>query len=264
MSTFYDTNGGNASSIGIPMPNGQPGGTPSGITGKFGSYIFVFSTEDGTIAGWSGAGDAKIISDSSASGAVYKGLAVDASTNQLYATDFHNNTVVVFNSSFGVVSSNGFKDNSIPAGYGPFGIQDINDTIYVTFALQKVGAHDDSAVAGTGYVDRFTPAGTFIDRFASGGNLNSPWGIAAPADSLGSFTNAILIGNFGDGKITGYSRTGTVIGQMTDASGNAISIDGLWAISFNAEAGADPKKLYFTAGPDDESHGIFGYLYPAP
>jgi uncharacterized protein (TIGR03118 family) len=260
-STFYDTSGSSASSITIPLPNGMPGGAPSGIVGAFGGEFFVFSTEDGTIAGWKGGAAATIISDSSASHAVYKGLAVTTTPNQLYATDFHNNAINVFNPSFGVVNS--FTDHTLPAGYGPFGIQNINDTLYVTFARQDYIAHDDSAGASIGYVDRFLPNGTMIGgHFASGGNLNSPWGIAqAPASWTGA-PNAILIGNFGDGKITAYDDNGNLLGQLQSSAGNVISIPGLWALSFNAEVGADPNKLFFTAGPDNEAHGIFGYLYP--
>jgi len=265
-STFYDTSGGSGSSIKIPMPDGTPGGAPSGIVSNSGSNFadfFIFSTEDGTLAGWNGSGDAKIVSDSSGSGAVYKGLAMVASQNQIWATDFHNNVINVFNTSFGVVKS--FTDASIPAGYGPFGIVNIGDTLYVTYARQKVGAHDDSAIAGIGYVDRFMKDGTMIPgHFTFGGNLNSPWGIAvAPSDSAwGGAANAILIGNFGDGRITAFDRSGNLLGQLQSSSGNIISIDGLWAIGFNTSASFDQNKMYFTSGPGGEQHGIFGYLHP--
>lgn len=260
-STFYDTSGRSPSSISIPLPNGMPGGAPSGIVGAFGGDFFVFSTEDGTIAGWKGGAAATIISDSSASHAVYKGLAVVTSQSLLYATDFHNNAINVFNSSFGFVHS--FTDPTLPSGYGPFGIQNINDTLYVTFARQDYIAHDDSAGASIGYVDRFLPNGTMIGgHFASGGDLNSPWGIAQAPASWTGLPNAILIGNFGDGRITAYDDNGNLLGQLQSSSGNVISIQGLWALSFNPETGADPNKLFFTAGPDGEVHGIFGYLHP--
>jgi uncharacterized protein (TIGR03118 family) len=266
-STVYDTNGGSPSLFTIPAPGGTTGGAPSGVvyntTAGFGGNHFIFCTEDGVIAGWSGGSGAKIVSDSSGNGAVFKGLALVASANQLYATDFHNNVIVVYDNNFNVV--NHFTDASVPAGYGPFGIQNINDTLYVTYARQKVGMHDDSAGASIGYIDRFTPGGVMIGgHFTSGGNLNSPWGIAlAPSTSAwGNAGNAILIGNFGDGRITAYDHNGNLLGQLASSSGNTISIDGLWGISFNPSAGADPNKLYFTAGPAGESHGLFGYLYP--
>ena len=165
---------------------------------------------------------------------------------------------------FGVVHS--FTDPTVPAGYGPFGIQNINDTLYRDLCAAKGWwRHDDSAGAGIGFVDRFLPSGTMRSRshFASNGNLNSPWGIAlAPTTWGGGAANAILIGNFGDGKITAFDHNGNVLGQLMSSSGNTISIDGLWGISFNPSAGADPNKLFFTAGPDGESHGLFGYLYP--
>ncbi len=267
-SAIYDTTGGSPSSVTIPAPGGMPGGAPSGIvfnssavSTDFGGNHFIFCTEDGTLAGSKpGAAAATIVSDSSASGAVYKGLAIVASASQLYATDFHNNTINVFDKNFNVV--NHFGDATVPAGYGPFGITNINDTLYVTYARQKIRAHDDSAGASIGFVDRFTPGGMMIGRFVSGGNLNSPWGIALAPASFGQFANAILIGNFGDGRITGYDHSGNVIGQLASGSRSTISIQGLWGISFNPSTGSDPNKLFFTAGPYEESHGLFGYLHP--
>ena len=265
-SVIYDTTGLPVlTPVTIPVPGATTGGAPSGVifnasTTDFGGNKFIFCTEDGAIAGWASGGAATIVSDSSGSGAVYKGIALVASSSQLYATDFHNNEIVVFDKNFNVV--NHFNDGSVPAGYAPFGIQNIHDTLYVTYALQKVGAHDDSSLASTGFVDRFTPAGVQIGgHFASGGNLNSPWGIALAPASWGQFANAILVGNFGDGKITGFTQSGTVIGQLMSSSSSVITIDGLWGISFNPAAGSDPNKLYFTAGPFEESHGLFGYLH---
>jgi uncharacterized protein (TIGR03118 family) len=264
---FYDTTGGSPASKTIPLPNGMPGGAPSGAVfngsgTNFGGNSFIFSTEDGTLAGWKGADGptATIVSDSSGSNTVYKGLAIDAASGQLYATDFHNNAIVVFDVNFKVINT--FTDKTAPAGYGPFGIQNINGTLYVTYARQDYIAHDDSAGAGIGFVDRFTLAGALTGRFTSNGNLNSPWGIALAPATWGTFANAILIGNFGDGKITAYDLNGNLLGQLASSSGNIISIDGLWGISFNPSVGADPNKLYLTAGPGGESHGLFGYLYP--
>ena len=265
VSTVYDTAGvlQSISPVNIPVPGAVSGGAPSGIVfnptpADFNAAKFIFSTEDGTIAAWSSGAAATIVSDQSSNSAEYKGLAIVSSSHKIYATDFHNNMVDVFDNSFTKVSS--FTDNTIPTGYGAFGIQNINDTLYVTFARQKYDKGDDSSGLGIGFVDRFTAAGALIGRFASNGNLNSPWGIALAPASWGQFANAILIGNFGDGAITAYSQSGTMIGQLMSSSTSTIHIPGLWAISFNPVTGTDQSKLYFTAGPYDEDHGLFGYL----
>lgn len=268
VSTIYDTAGNTVlAPVTIPVPGATTGGAPSGAvfnanSTDFGGNKFLFSTEDGTICGWASGSAATIVSDQSSTNAIFKGLAIVPSMHQIFATDFHNNKVVIFNSSFGVVSS--FTDPTVPAGYAPFGIQNINDTLYVTFARQKAAKDDDSSGASIGYVDRFTTSGTMIGgHFASGGNLNSPWGIALAPASFGQYANDILIGNFGDGKMTAFSQSGSVVGQLSTSAGT-ISIPGLWGISFNPTAGSDPNKLFFTAGPDGESHGLFGYLTITP
>ncbi len=266
-STFYDTTGKNANRVTIPMPDGTPGGAPSGLvfngnSSNFGGKLFIFSTEDGTLAGWavSDGSSAKIVSDSSGTNAVYKGLAIDAASGQLYATDFHNNAVVIFDKNFHATGN--FTDPTAPAGYAPFGIQNINGVLYVTFARQDYQMHDDSAGASIGFIDRFTLGGVMSGRFTTGGDLNSPWGIALAPASWGTYANAILVSNFGDGTITGYDQTGKLIGQLMSASGTTISIDGLWGMTFNPGANTDPNKLFFTAGPGGEAHGLFGFLHP--
>ena len=273
VSTIYDSNGVSSpalASVTIPSPGATTGGAPSGavfngssVSTDFGGNKFIFSTEDGTIVGWKSGPAATIVSDSSGSKAVFKGLAIVPSAGQIYATDFHNNVVVVYDKNFAVVKT--FTDASVPANYGAFGIQNIHDTLYVTFARQKVGAGDDSSDLGIGFVDRFLPNGTQIGgHFASGGTLNSPWGIALAPSTYGQYANAILIGNFGDGMITGFTSSGTMIGQFKMNSTSSVVIKGLWAISFNPVAGTDQNKLFFTAGPFDEDHGLFGYLTMVP
>ncbi len=270
VSTIYDTSGNTIlAAVKIPVPGVATGGSPTGVVynanasaGDFGKNAFIFSTEDGTIAGWQGGAGALIVSDQSALNAVYKGLAIVPSVHQIYATDFHNNTVRVFDKNFLIVGH--FTDPSIPVGYSSFGIQNIHDTLYVTFARQKSTLKDDSLGVGIGYVDMFKPDGTLIGRFASNGNLNSPWGLALAPSSFGQFANAILVGNFGDGKITAFDHSGTDLGQLRISGGSVISIDGLWALSFNPTANSDPNKLFFTSGPFTENHGLFGYLAIAP
>ena len=266
-STIYDSTGKTVRApVSIPISGAVTGGSPTGVvyngTTDFGGNKFIFATEDGTIAGWKTGNFATLLVDRSSTGAVYKGIAIVTNTsgNFIYATDFHNNSVDVFNGSLN--QSNHFTDPGAPSGFGPFGIQNINDTIYVTYARQKMGAHDDSSGAAMGYVTRFTPSGTLIGRFTQGGTLNSPWGIAASGSGFGNASNAILIGNFGDGTITAFDHSGNSLGQLRNSSGSTLSIAGLWAIAFNPVAGFDKTKLYFTAGPFDEVNGLFGYIKP--
>jgi uncharacterized protein (TIGR03118 family) len=226
---------------------------------------FIFAGEDGTIAAWNAAtpNGAVIVADRSATGAVYKGIAMAANggANFLYATNFHNNTIDVFDHQFTFVNS--FNDPSIPAGFAPFGIANIGGQLFVTFAKQlPPDNHDDEAGVGNGFVDVFNPNGTLARRFASNGTLNSPWGIALAPANFSRFNGAILIGNFGDGLIGAYDpNTGALIDQLRDPSGNAIAIEGLWGLAFGPFPGS--TTLYFAAGPQQESHGLVGTLTPA-
>lgn len=235
------------------IPKGDPKGTPA---------IFLFATEDGTIAEWhpSDGITATLPVDNSASGAVYKGLAIGANAKGafIYATNFHAGTVDVFDTKFSL--SGHFSDPKLPPGYAPFGIANINGNLFVTFALQNKKKHDDVAGPGHGFVDIFDTNGNLIKRFASRGSLNSPWGIAVAPYNFGQFSTDLLIGNFGDGKINAYESNGGFDGQLRDPSNKKIVIDGLWALSFGGAAKSEPNTLYFTSGPNGESHGLFGSL----
>ncbi len=236
---------------------------------------FIFASEDGTISGFRGV-PVVIAVDSSASGAVYKGIAIDnaAAGTLLYATNFHAGTVDVFDDHFTPVHVAGaFIDHALPAGYAPFGIQNIGGTIYVTYALQDADKHDDVAGEGHGFVDAFDTHGTLIRRVASRGELNSPWGLAlAPAD-FGKFGNDLLVGNFGNGRVHAFDpgrleRNGEFQhrGALQSAERRPIAIDGLWALGFGKGAANNgpTNTLFFTAGPDGEQHGLFGTLVAAP
>jgi uncharacterized protein (TIGR03118 family) len=239
-----------------------------------GAARFLFASEDGTISGWSSAvpppapsHNAFVVVDNSAAGAVYKGLAIasTASGDRLYATDFHNDRVDVFDGSFqAVITPGAFVDRGIPRGYAPFGIRNINGRIFVTYAKQDADRHDDVAGQGFGFVSAFDTDGTFIARVATRGQLNSPWGIALAPPDFGRYGGHLLIGNFGDGNILAYKVTDdmrqfTPAGQLRGRDGKNIVIEGLWAISFgNGAAAGGTNELFFTAGSDHEAHGAFG------
>ena len=238
--------------------------------GKSGAARFLFSTEDGTILGWSPTVNANTAIpgvDRSSTGAVYKGLTT--MSDRLYATDFHNGRVDVFDASLNPVTTATFKDPKLPAGYAPFGIQALNGSIFVTYAKQDAAKKDDVAGNGFGYVDQFTPDGAFVARVAPGGRKNAPsnapWGLALAPSSFGVFSGDVLVGNFGNGRISAYQDLGggkwVYKGQLRRGDQTLITIDGLWAIAFgNGAAGGPTTSLYFAAGPSDESHGLFGSI----
>ncbi len=283
LSTLYDGNGTAIPLIvTIPVPAGvDPPGAPSGcifntttsfqLNGK--PANFLFSTEQGTIIGWNGGTTASIVADNSASGAVYKGLAIatTASGPMLYAANFNAGTVDMWDGNLNWVSMPGaFSDPKIPAGFAPFNIQSMNGLLYVTYAKQDDEKHDDVAGVGNGYVDTYNAEGVLLQRLVSAGALNSPWGLAVAPPRFGNFSNAILVGNFGDGRINAYSSfNGAWIGNLKDAYGNDIQISGLWGLRVgNGGKGGDTGALYFTAGiagPDAvEDHGLFGLIQADP
>jgi uncharacterized protein (TIGR03118 family) len=233
--------------------------------GKSGPARFLFATEAGTILGWSPAVNAATaIPGATVSGASFKGLAV--ANDKLYATDFHNGKVDVFDASFNPVATTGFTDAKVAKGFAPFGIQTLGGNIYVTYAQQDAAKKDDVATPGQAYVDEFTPDGVLVGRVINSGKknapLNAPWGLAmAPAD-FSVFGGDLLVGNFGNGRVSAYAPKGSdwvFKGQLKVAAGAPIEIDGLWAIAFgNGSAAGPANTLYFAAGPNDESNGAFG------
>ena len=257
----------------IPSPASSTGGSPTGVlfnstpdfmilSGKQSQASkFIFATEDGTIAAWGSGNTASIVADRSSFNAVYKGIALarDGADNFLYATNFHEAKIDVFDKNFKYVTGKSFNDPGIPSGFAPFNIRNIGGWLYVTYAKQKPDRHDDQSGPGNGFVTIFKPNGSRVKRFASHGPLNSPWGIVQAKTEFGMETeNAILIGNFGDGRINVYDVEGRFLGPLKDG-GHPIKIDGLWALE-NEVPLADPAQLFFTAGPAEESHGLFGYL----
>src|SRR2546425_5709870 len=233
--------------------------------GASGPAIFLFATEDGTISGWNPNVDltqAVLVVDNSALSAVYKGLAL-AETPEgsfLYATNFHDGIVEMYDTKFELVKT--FTDTSVPPGYAPFGIRNIRGKLFVTFALQNDEKHDDVAGPGHGFVDVFDLGGHKLQRLVSGGPLNSPWGLALAPANFGKFSNALLVGNFGDGRISGFNpKSGASLGSLKNSRGVAIQIDGLWALAFgNGNAAGQTNELFFTAGIGGEAHGLFGKI----
>ena len=219
---------------------------------------FIFASEDGTISGWNGGSTAVVVADESAAGAKYTGLdiAMDGGTNYLYVANFSQHKVDVFDKDFKSVWGKPFADPDIPWGYAPFNIKAINNMLYVTYAYVASNG-DDSTGAGLGFVDRFWPNGTLDKRFATQATLNAPWGITQASTQLIGMSG-ILIGNFGDGHINVFDWDGNFKGQLMGANG-PVAIEGLWAID-NTVANTNPRQLYFTAGPNDEEDGVFGFL----
>src|SRR5262245_32931331 len=254
-------------------PTGDVFNSTSGFVvtsgGLSGAARFIFATEDGTISGWSpsvNSGSTILAVDHSHDGAVYKGLAIgtDADGTFLYATNFSNGTVDVFDSTFHQVNS--FTDPNVQKGYAPFGVQVLGGNVFVTFAKQDADKHDDVAGPSHGYVDEFSMDGQLLNRVATHAHLNSPWGLAIAPDGFGQFANDLLVGNFGDGTISVFDlQTDHYLGKLEGTDGKPVQIDGLWALMpGNNGPNTDPHSVYFTAGVDDEHHGLFGSLTAAP
>ncbi len=277
-STLYDGTGG-----AIPLVV-RAGGAPTGTVfnggpgfvvrkgGSSGPSLFLFDTEAGTIRGWNptvpGPGTstrAFTVVNEHGKGAIFKGLAISPTGDLLYATDFHNGRVDVFDTRFHQVLKGAFRDPSLPSRYAPFGIQELGGYIFVTYALQDADAEDELAGAGRGFVDMFSADGTLLSRVASHGPLNAPWGLAWAPSDFGRFGGDLLVGNFGDGRIHAYAWDGGGFshdGLLRRGSGDPVWIDGLWAIAFgNGGPAGATNALFFTAGPQDESHGLFGKIH---
>ncbi|HEU5401725.1 MAG TPA: TIGR03118 family protein [Terriglobales bacterium] len=267
----------------IPLPagasgNAAPTGTAFNFTSAFqvgpgAKAIFLFVTEDGTISGWNPGVDGthailKVPQNGQAPTAIYKGVAIamTAQGPRLYATDFVSGRVQVFDGNFNPVPTEewAFRDPILKKDFVPFNIQNIGGNLFVTFASRQKGSTDEDHGPGLGAAAVFDTEGRLLMRFEQGTWFNAPWGVAqAPAD-FGVFAHRILIGNFGDGTINAFNVvTGKHEGTLLDASGNLLTIDGLWALSFGNDANAGAAlKLFFTAGPNDESNGLLGNITP--
>lgn len=251
--------------------NGTSGFVVSGEGGA-GPSQFIFASEGGIISGWSPAADldrALVAVDHSASGAVYTGLALATDPQGeafLYAANFRAGTVEVFDQDFHPVQRpRTFRDPEMPAGFAPFGIAEVGGRLVVTYARQDLAGYDPVIGRGSGLVDEFDTDGNLVEHFAITAALNAPWGVALAPGNFGSFANDLLVGNFGDGRISAFDpRTGAFLGQLTDRLGAPVAVPGLWGLQFGNGIGAgDPETLYFTAGIVGQHHGLFGSLRDA-
>jgi uncharacterized protein (TIGR03118 family) len=284
-STLYDGTGVKLPLV-VKIPAGASGpSNPTGIVANAtpadfmvsgnntsGSARFIFAAENGTISGWSPSVDPTnaVLAYADTGAASYKGLAIasDGSANHLYAADFHNNKVDVFDATFKkVAASGGFADSSLPQGYAPFGIQALqvnNQTlIFVAYAKQDAQAADQVDGAGFGLINVFDVNGALQKHLiATGGALNAPWGMTLAPANFGSLSNMLLVGNFGDGIINGYDpSSGAFVGAIQDANGQPIASPGLWGIAFGNGARNQPTTtLYFAAGIANEVDGLYGRI----
>lgn len=254
--------------LNVNVPGAPTGTTYVGIANAFnvtsggntGQTIFAFATEGGQIEGWNPTVDvhnAIVAVDESGAGSLFKGLTLgmNGATPLLFAADFAHGVVSAYDASFSKVNS--FTDTSLPANYAPFNVQNLNGELYVTFAQREAGATDETAGKGLGFVDVFDTSGHLLRRLVSNGQLNAPWGLVIAPQSFGKFAGALLVGNFGDGEINAYDpQTGCFLGRLKAGRGRGL-IDGLWALHTGANG-----TLTFSAGPDDESHGLVGSIGP--
>jgi uncharacterized protein (TIGR03118 family) len=280
-STVYNAAG--SKILSVSVLGGPTGAVFAGVAGNFmigtatdptalAPAKFIFATEAGDIRAWQAGASALVAPTTGiADGAIFKGLAIAQPTPGsplLYATDFHNGQVDVIDGSWNVVTPAGaFVDPNLPAGYAPFGIQAIGSDIFVTYGKQDAGAEDEVDGQGLGFVDEYDLQGNLVARVASSGQLNAPWGLAMAPASFGRFAGDLLVGNFGNGQINAYANGDEGwhhVGTLRSPSGGRLVIDRLWALEFgNSGNNGDPDTLFFTAGPNDESDGLFGTITPS-
>jgi uncharacterized protein (TIGR03118 family) len=286
LSTLYDGNGVPQTLV-VRVPGRVAGtiGTPTGIVfyggggftvsqgGLTGPSRFLFASQDGVISGWApnvNLTNAIPVVNGSADNPFYTGLAISAGGTRalLYAADFRNGKIDVFDTTFARVTLSGtpFRDPYLPPGYAPYGLQAINGDIYVTHARKLPGSEEALAARGAVIVSVFDPNGVFVRQLVSGGHLNAPWGLALAPASFGKLANRLLVANHGDGSIQAFDlANGDWKGQLRHQDGRPIRIDGLWGLSFGNGLSSQPiDTLFFTAGPNGGAHGLYGRLDVAP
>ena len=232
---------------------------------------FIFASESGHVTAWNGddgtkTGSAKAEDVFAKVGAIYKGIA-ESTDGFLYLADFHNGKIDVLDSKFqpvklGTGDFGTFSDPNLPEGFAPFNVAVINGKLYVSYAKQDATATDDVAGHGHGFIDVFDLKGTTVQRLVSRGDLNSPWAMVQATGNFGQFSNDLLVGNFGDGRIHAYNpTTGKELGTLSEGHDRPLVIDGLWGLAFgNSKTPGGPDTLFYAAGPADESQGLFGMI----
>jgi uncharacterized protein (TIGR03118 family) len=264
----------------VSIPGGAPTGQVFNGTPGFevrdgdasGPALFLFDSEAGLVTGWNPGVPPPPPSTQAQVGArvrhaIYKGLAI-ATTSAgtfLYGADFHRGRIDVFDQGFGRVHLPGrFQDRRLPRGYAPFNVQELGGRLYVAYAKQDADREDEVAGPGRGFVDVYSTSGHLLHRLIRRGQLNAPWGLVLAPAGFGRFSGDLLVGNFGDGRINAYDpRTGAFRGRLRHEDGRPIEIEGLWALRFGNGVTGDPTTLLFTAGIDDEAHGLFGAIQAA-
>jgi len=252
---------------------GSPTGQLFNGTHGFNGDLFIFASEDGTLSGWRPALGTAAETLTNRATAVYKGITLVMTTNGpvLLAANFREGTLDAYGTnSSGVALVAQFSDPDAPAGYAPFNVRSLAGVVFVTFAKQNDAKHDDVAGRGHGLIDTFDPQTGAFRRFATGSDaggllheIDSPWGIALSPITFGKHRDQLLVGNFGSGTIMSFDATGEFRGLLKGVDEGPVVIDGLWALTFGSGVKAGtPDTLFFTAGPDGESHGLFGSLAP--
>ena len=270
LSTVYNRTNGQIQSLVVTIPQGNPTGTvyvPSTIdfqvteNGDSGAASFLFDSESGVISGWAPSVDtsnAIVAVNNSATGAVYKGLALDTSSQLLFAANFSQNKVEVYNTQFQLVNT--FTDTSLPARYAPFNILDVNGLLYVSFAERDKSGHDEVDGAHKGYVDVFNTSGVLQTKLIAKGYLDAPWGMSIAPSGFGSYAGDLLVANFGNGWINVYDPTkGSWLATLPGAKNKPLTIKGLWAL----DNGPGTGQVSFSAGPGGETHGLLGIIAPS-
>jgi uncharacterized protein (TIGR03118 family) len=271
----------------IPNAPSQPApGSPTGVmfNGSLTDFllaprmpaIFLWVTEDGTVQGWNPGVEpttAVIEVDNSrvpnpTNGAVYKGATIAEIFGKKFilAANFRSGRVDVFDTHFAqrAISEEKFEDDHIPRGFAPFNVQGYGPNIYVTYARQDAAKHDPVGGAGLGFVDIFSSKGRLLARLEHGNWFNAPWGVVLTPADFGEFSHTLLVGNFRGGTIAAFNPlTGHFLGNVLNPNGSTLNIDGLWALGFGNGGSSGPgNTLFFTAGPDNETNGLFGTLTP--
>jgi uncharacterized protein (TIGR03118 family) len=272
LATVYDGTGATIPlTVTIPAPTGAMDvAAPTGqvfnsVSADFMADLFILATEDGTVAGWQAGTTATLRADNSASGAVYKGLDIlDTGAGRvILAANFSSGTVDVFDTSYHAITLPGgsFVDPNPIAGFAPFNVLVAGNSVYVAYAKQDSAMHDDASGPGNGAIDVFDNTGNFVRRLLTGGALDSPWGLAIASADYPVIGGDLLVGNFGDGRISAIDTSGVLQTQLEDEQGNPLTIPGLWALRFGDDQAAESHlQIFFSAGPEGELGGVLGRL----